>query len=357
MSQLDNASLLTLDKSNMLGSVASLADQIRDAWTATQQLARPVVQGSIDSIVVFGMGGSALGTHVIQAAFRHVLKVPIEVVNDYAIPASVNDKTLVIFSSYSGDTEETLNVTRLCIQKTKHLAVITAGGVLADMVQQQGILGYVIDPKFNPCKQPRMAVGYSVFGLLGLLERFGLVDISQAQIDAVCARVEQVIAECNPAIPATQNPAKQMVERLTGKFIWVFASEHLLGTAHVLSNQLNENGKCLSIYFALPEANHHLMEGLVFPSALVKQVVAVCFVSKSYHPRNQVRYPVTGEVMRHAGVDWQEVHVPPAALLEECGWMMAFGEFLSVYSALLYGIDPSPIPKVDYFKQQLAKVK
>lgn len=357
MSQLDNASLLTVDKSNMLGSVASLGDQISDAWAATQKLARPVIQGKIDSVVVFGMGGSALPTHVIHAAFRHLLKVPIEVVSDYAMPASVNDRTLVIFSSYSGDTEETLNVTRLAMQKTKHIAVITAGGVLADMITKQGLLGYVIDPKFNPCKQPRMAVGYTVFGLLGLLERYGLVDISQTQIDAVKARIEMVIAECNPAIPALKNPAKQMVEKLTGKFIWVFASEHLLGTAHVLANQLNENGKCLATFFAIPEANHHLMEGLVFPSALVKQVVGLSFVSKSYHPRNQVRYPVTGEVMRHSGVDWQEVEVPAASLLEECGWMMAFGEFLSVYSALLYGIDPSPIPKVDYFKEQLAKVK
>lgn len=357
MSQLDNASLLTVDKSNMLGSVASLGDQITDAWAATQKLPRPVIQGKIDLVLVFGMGGSGLGAHVIQTVFRHVLKVPIEVINDYAIPASLNDRTLVIFSSYSGDTEEILNVTRLARQKTKYVAIIAADGILSDLITKQGIFGYLIDPQYNPCKQPRMAIGYSVFGLLGLIERFGLVDISQAQIDSVAQTVQAVIAECNPAIPAAQNPAKQLVEKLTGKFIWVFASEHLMGAAHVLSNQLNENGKCLATFFALPEANHHLMEGLVFPNSLVKQVVGLGFVSKSYHPRNQVRYPVTGEVMRHSGVDWQEVHVPPASLLEECGWMMAFGEFLSVYSALLYGIDPSPIPKVDYFKAQLAKVK
>lgn len=357
MSQLDNASLLTIDKSNMLGSVASLADQVKDAWAATEKMARPVIQGKIDSVVVFGMGGSGLGTHVIQTAFRHVLKVPIEVINDYAIPASVNDRTLVVFSSYSGDTEETLFVTRLAMQKTKHVAVIAAGGLLADLITVQGVMGYLIDPKFNPCGQPRMAIGYSVFGLLGLLERFGLIDISQVQIDAVYARIQQVIETCNPAIPTAQNPAKQMVEKLNGKFVWVFASEHLVGNAHLLSNQLNENGKCLASYYALPEANHHLMESLVFPGQLVKQVVALSFVSKSYHPRNQARYPVTGAVMRHSGIDWHEVHVPPASLLEECGWVMAFGEFISVYSALLYGVDPSPIPKVDFFKEQLAKVK
>lgn len=357
MSILDEASILTLDHQNMLGSVSSLADQVRHAWSSAQALKRPVIQGKIDSIALFGMGGSALGMHVIQQAFRDQLTVPVQIINDYTVPAWVDANTLVILSSYSGATEETVAMIPNILRLTKNVAVITGGGALAEFVTKQGVLGYVIDPKFNPCGQPRMAIGYSVFGTLGLLERFGLVQISQTQIDQVCKQMETVITACNPQVPQAHNPAKQLVEKVNGKYIWLFASEHLLGAAHVLSNQLNENGKCLAGYFALPEANHHLMEGLVHPGELVKQVAATAFLSKNYHPRNQIRYPVTGEVLRQAGVEWNEISIPAATILEEVGWMLTFGGFISVYTALMYGIDPSPIPKVDFFKQQLLQVK
>lgn len=354
---LDQASLITLDSQNMLGSVASLADQVRDAWTTTQALPRPVVQGKIDSIALFGMGGSALGIHVVQQAFRDQLKVPVQIISDYTVPAWVNANTLVILSSYSGTTEETLAVIQNVMRLTKNVAVITGGGVLAEVVAKQGVLGYVIDPKFNPCGQPRMAIGYSVFGILGLLERFGMLSLSQTQIDQVAAAMERVVEACGPQVPQEQNLAKQTVEKLHGKYIWLFASEHLLGGAHVLANQLNENGKCLASYFALPEANHHLMEGLVFPTDVIKQVTGLGFLSKNYHPRNQVRYPITGEVMLQSGIGWNMIEVPAATILEEVGWMLCFGGFLSVYTALLNGVDPSPIPKVNFFKQQLSNVK
>lgn len=354
---LDEASILTIDAQHMLGSVSSFADQVRHAWSSTQALPRPEVSGKIDSIILFGMGGSALGMHVIQAALRDQLTVPVQIINDYTVPAWVNGNTLAILSSYSGTTEETEAAIPGIMRLTQHIAVITSGGELSDLVTKQGVLGYVIDPKFNPCGQPRMAICYSVFGILGLLQRFGLVNISQTQIDQVCSTMEAVIAACNPQAPQTTNPAKQLVAQLNGKYVWVLASEHLFGAAHVLANQLNENGKCLAGYFALPEANHHLMESLVHPAGLVKQVAAVGLLSKNYHPRNQVRYPITGEVMRQAGVEWNQIDIPAATLLEEVGWVLTFGGFISVYAALLYGNDPSPIPKVDFFKHQLSQVK
>lgn len=357
MSDLDQASILTLDGSHMLSSVVSLADQVRHAWDSTQALPRPTVSGKIDTIALFGMGGSALGMHVVHSLFRDQLTIPIQITNDYTIPAWVNANTLVILSSYSGTTEETLSVVERVMRITKHVAIITAGGTLADVIRQRGVLGYVIDPKFNPCGQPRMAIGYSVFGIFGLLERFGLIQVSQTQIDQVCLQMQKVVEVCHPQVPTSTNLAKQLVSRVQGKYVWLFASEHLLGAAHVVSNQMNENGKCLSQYFALPEANHHLMEGLVHPASVVSQVSAIACVSKNYHPRNQMRYQVTQQVMQQAGVSWHTVSIPAATIMEEVGWMLAFGGFFSVYTALSYGIDPSPIPKVDYFKQQLGKVK
>lgn len=356
MHQLDQAALLTLDKSNMLGSVASLSEQIRHAWETTQSLPRPVVQGKIDAIAVFGMGGSGLGIHVVQTVFRDSMQVPVQVINDYSVPAWIDDHTLVVLSSYSGTTEETLEATRVLMKRTKHIAVITAGGALKDLIAQ-GVLGYVIDPQYNPCKQPRMAIGYSVFGILGLLERFGMVHITQHQVDKVCERVEQVIQMCGPQVEFTRNPAKQLIEKLEGHFIWLLGSEHLLGAVHVATNQLNENGKCLAAYYAIPEANHHLMEGLSFPAELVRQVVAVGFISKNYHPRNQVRYMVTARVLQRAQIACHLIEIPLGTALEEIAWLLAFSGYASVYAALQYGVDPSPIPNVDFFKEQLAKVK
>lgn len=350
MSQFD----VSLDKQNMLGSVSSLADQIRDAWAQTRLLPRHTPNQPIQSIVVFGMGGSALGAHVIQSVWRDVLKVPLVIINDYTIPAWVNERSLAIISSYSGTTEETVEAMRHIKEVTQHVAVITSGGALADYITAQDVLGYVIQPTYNPCGQPRMALGYSIFGTLGLLERFGLVSLSQAEIDAACAGAAMVVEKNNSEISTESNFAKQVAAQLHNQLIWIFGSEHLLASAHVMANQVNENSKVLATHFSLPEANHHLLEGLVFPPDLLGRLTGVGIVSHHYHPRNQVRYAVTQDVMQRQGGKWIHIEVPEASLLQESAWMLAFGGYVSVYLALMEGIDPSPIPQVDYFKQQLA---
>ncbi len=340
--------MLQLDSRNMLGSIDLLAQQCQEAWASNRAAKIPQSYKKINKIALFGMGGSALGLDVIRHLFSQQLTVPCQIINDYSLPAWVDQNTLAILSSYSGSTEETLAVAQKILSVTKKVLVITSGKNLKIFKEKNSLPGYLIEPHYNPCQQPRMAVGYSIVGLLGLLRQSGLLKINDSQIQEMVTYLEK-----NKL--ALKKSARQYAQRLQNKALVYVASEFLLGNAHVLSNQTNENGKNFSCFFALPELNHHLMEGLGHPASLTKNITFIFLKSDLYHPRNQRRYSLTQQVIaknKLTSLTWQ----PPAKnkLLQSFA-TLAWGSYLSFYLATLNNkLDPSPIPWVDYFKKQLA---
>ena len=163
------------DTKDVLGSVDLLAEQCRHAWEDMKKVKLPKEYKKIDKIVLFGMGGSALGIDVAKALYGNEIKVPIEIVNDYAVPNYVNKNTLAILSSYSGSTEETVMAAKKLEKITKKIFVITTGKNLLSLAKRKKYPVYVIDPEFNPCGQPRVAVGYSVMAQFALLKKLGLI--------------------------------------------------------------------------------------------------------------------------------------------------------------------------------------
>lgn len=344
-----------LDKSNALGSVEKLPDQIEDAWKITSTMQAPAGYNQVNNIVVSGMGGSALGAHVIKTLYKDELRVPLEVVNHYTLPGYVNEHTLVVLSSYSGSTEETL----VAAEQAKHLgakfAVITSGGKLAAFAKETGCPAYIINPTFNPSNQPRMAIGYSVFGQLGLFATLGIIIIANEDVANVVSMLRKNAAGLAPE-SIESNTAKFLAYSAVDKMLVLVASEHLEGAAHVLNNQLNENAKNFTDYLTLPELNHHDMEGLSFPKHMKDDVLFFFFNSALYHPRVRARYPLTLEVIEKNGYHGETIQAMASTKLEQVWEMIQLGAYTNFYLAMLNGIDPSPIPWVDYFKEQLAKV-
>ena len=352
----DREEISKLDKSNVLGSVQSLADQVEDAWDQVQKIEVKVNAKKVQNIVVAAMGGSALGPNVIKRAFKKELHVPIEVVNDYALPEYVNENTLVVLSSYSGTTEETLAASEDAKARGAQILGITTGGGLLEFCEKNDYSVYKIEAKYNPSNQPRMAVGYSVFGIVAMLTKAGLLKLTEGDINKVIGAIRRTTAELDISVSQEKNQAKQTAFHILQRVPVLVAAEHLEGAVHVFQNQLNENPKCYAEYRVIPELNHHLMEGLRFPEDLDKNLFFILFGSSLYHPRTQKRFQVTQKVLEQAGIESMEIALEVSSRLEQVFEVITFGAFVNFYLAMLEGIDPAPIPTVDFFKEELKKM-
>ena len=343
-----------IDKSNVYGSVVALADQIKDAWLSFKNLDLPTECSLAENVVISGMGGSALGGRVIKSLLKDRVRIPIEVVTDFHLPSYVNDNSLVILSSYSGNTEETLAAAHDTLKRHAKIFIITTGGKLETLARENNLPLYLIYPKFNPSNQPRTATGYSIVSIMALLARCNFIHLTDEEIGEAEIVVRKFTNEFSVEVKESNNLAKRTAVKLKNNMAILIASEHLVGAAHVMKNQLNENSKTFSCLFDLPELNHHLMEGLRNPAEAKKFWHIIFFESDKYSDEIIKRYPITEEVVAKNDVSYSAYKLRSDKKLEQIFEVITFGSFVNFYLAVLYGIDPAPIPWVDYFKQKLA---
>lgn len=348
------AEIKKLDSQNMLGSLQLLSKQAEQVWNISRKMKAPASYKNVKNLVVLGMGGSAIGTHLVKTLFASELKIPVEICNDYHIPAFVNKDSLVVASSYSGGTEETVAAVVEAKKKKVKLLVITSGGKLADFARRNKIPALIFTTENNPCGSPRMGLGYSIIGQLLLYSKVGLLKLSDAKIKHIIRTLEKYNTEFGADTLLQKNPAKQLAMKIIDRSVMYIASEHLLGNAHIAANQMNENAKRFAAYFAIPELNHHLMEGMVNPLSNKENLLFVLLQSNLYHKRNQKRYEVTKQVLSKNGIQYQMYQCKEKDKVLQACEVLVLGSYVSYYSALLKGIDPTAIPFVDYFKQKLA---
>lgn len=337
-----------LDKANLLASIELLGKQCEAAWREVKKIKIPAAYRGMENIVVSGMGGSALGGHLIQALFADQLKAPIEVVRGYDLPAYVGPKTLLILSSYSGNTEETLAAARIGQKRKAKIVGLATGGKLANFLRANNYPAYIFKPTYNPSNQPRMGLGYSIFGQLGLLVKCGMIKINEQEVGDAIKSLSN-----SPFLKGIENTTQKFAVALKNKIPIIVASEFLLGNGHIMANQINENAKCFATYFELPELNHHLMEGLKNPAASKKNMIFLLINSGLYLPRNQKRYKILKTVLAKNKINFLEYCPTEKNKLLQAFKILSLGSYLSFYLAMAYTLDPSPVPWVDFFKKQL----
>lgn len=354
MNTIDNLTQIQkLDSQNMLGSLQKLSEQVRQIYQEAQDLKIPSNYKNVNNILVLGMGGSALGAHIFKTLFAQDLKIPVEIVNDYKLPKFVNDKTLVIASSYSGSTEEVLTGVQQAKRMQAKILCISAGGKLAKYAKKNNLSALIFSTENNPSNQPRMELGYSIIGQLLLLNQIELLKISKNKISLIIKTLAYYDSQFSALISAKDNLAKQLALFTNDSSIWYVASEHLSGNAHVAANQMNENAKRFGGYYILPELNHHLLEGINSPQNNKNNLLFVFFESKLYHTRNQKRYKITKKVLDKNDINYFTYSCQEKDKLAQMCEVLVFSSYVSFYSAVLQEIDPSPIPWVDYFKKQM----
>lgn len=333
-----------LDPKNVYESTEMFADQCEQIWNDSKSLNFPEEYKNVKNIVICGMGGSAYGGHVALSFFKSDLPVPIVVNNDYHLPFFADQNSLVILTSYSGSTEETLSCANETVEKNAKVTGLTSGGKLAELLKDNPSLIFV--PKFNPSGQPRLGTGYIVLGTLAILNRIGLLEFPEKD-------VKEAIEDLRTLRNKIKEEAKNLAHKLYDNIPVIFSADFLEGNAHIMRNQFNETSKSFSAFSVLPELNHHLMEGLKNPQ---NKKIAILFINSDLYSENtKKRIDLTKKVISKNGVPYFEYKAMGETKISQVLNVLSFGGYLTLYLALLYGLDPSLIPWVDFFKENLHK--
>jgi glucose/mannose-6-phosphate isomerase len=345
------------DDERVLLSINSLPDQLLQSFTEIRETDYSADLKKINKILVCGMGGSRFPSLIIQNLFKEELPVPYLVSDDYRLPGYVDEKTLVVLSSYSGTTEETINALEKATTRKAKIFVIASGGKLKEMAIKNKYAGYYFEPKHNPSQQPRIGVGYLLGSHLGLLVKLGILVEYEKGIENAIKNLTKFLSLLDTNKKADLNLAKKTAEQIYGHFPQYIVSEFLTGVGNAISNQTNETAKSIASFWVIPELNHHLMEGLKNPAPFKKNALFVFIYSSLYSKPIKKRFIVTKEVIDQYRIKNLWVEVPGKNKVEQAFNLVGFGSFLTFYLSVLYRENPALIPYVDYFKKRLAEQK
>lgn len=310
------------------------------------------VTGKFDNIVHSGMGGSALWA--LLSLGWPGYNVPFEVVRDYTIPAYVSKKTLFIASSYSGNTEETLAAVAAAEGKGAYIVIITSGGKLEALAQEKGY-PLIALPKID---KPRYGAFYGLKGLIQVAAALKLVadPKAEAALTAVAKPLKEAIAGWVPTVPTKDNYAKQLAQELMGRSVVTYGGQLLTPAAHKWKISFNENSKNVAWEYAFPEFNHNEFTG--WTSHPIEKPYAVVYLQSSFeHPRVTKRFELSDKLLSGRWPSPIRVQAVGKTPQEQLLWTVALGDFVSIYLALLNGVNPIDTGDKDIiekFKKELA---
>ena len=341
----------------MMGAVLGLPEQCGAAKTVGMSADLSGLAGkSYSSVVLTGLGGSAIGGDLLRSCYAAHLRCPFEVVRDYHVPAYVGRDTLVFASSNSGNTEETLSAYENARRAGATIVAFTTGGELEQRARRDGVALV----KFPGGLQPRAALGYAFIPLIVASARIGLMaDSLIDDIDEAAAAMRGVRDRCNPDAPAEENEARRLAGKWVGKIPVIYGSQGERGlAAYRWKSQINENAKAYAVANVFPELNHNETVGWSGEHAQgdPEALLHVCILRDDREPPQiKRRVELTKAVLgTHAGgID--EVWATGDGALARMMSLVYVGDFASCYLAYAYGEDPTPVKVIDWLKAELAK--
>jgi glucose/mannose-6-phosphate isomerase len=342
----------SLDPQDMLGHIDRLPDQLEEAWKAGQAFPLPSPAVPIRQVVIAGMGGSAIGGAILSAYAAPVSAAPITVWRDYLLPAwAKGPETLVIASSKSGNTEETLSAYQLAKKNKCSLVAMATGGKLAVDAAKDGIPLW----KFNYAAQPRSAVGYTFALPCAVVARLGLIPDPAKDIAGAAAAMRRQQKEIGAGVPSARNAAKRLAVQCAGKSVVVFGADCLTPIARRWKGQVSEIAKAWAQFEELPELDHNTVAGTVQPKDVIDRSVVIFLRSKFNHRRNALRVDFTRKLFARQGWHTEEVKAEGGAVLAQMFTCLHFGDYFAFYLAMSYGTDPTPVAVIESLKKMLAK--
>lgn len=342
-------SLNQKDPGGMLGVLWNLPDQCREAWRIGMEAVLPPA-GAVEHVVVTGLGGSAIGGDMLRVYALGESSVPVLVNRDYRLPSFVGPRTMVFAVSFSGNTEETLSAYDDARTRGASIIAVTTGGKLAEKAKQDGVPLVIIPGGISP----RSATGYLFLPTVAIMQRVGLLNDAAPAVEETIELLTEMRQELGPQSPESQNLAKQLARKFFNRLPVIYGSSGTTETVAVRwKGQINENSKAMAYFNVFPELNHNEIVGTERPDALLKQIELICLRDPSDHPRVRTRLEVTRDLIggRVGGIT--EVSARGESKLARSYSLIYVGDYASVYLALLYNIDPTPVKLIDELKKRL----
>ncbi len=342
-----------VDASNMFDVIRNFPEQIQDAVHIGERFRAKLPVARVRNILVTGLGGSAIGGDLLRSYLAGEIGMPIVVNRHYFLPKFVSAKSLVIVSSYSGNTEETTAAYHDAIRKKASILCITSGGEVEKTAAKHKHPIIKIPSGY----QPRAALGYSFFTVLVVLSKLGLIRNKKQEIRETIEHIRKK-SKVYGDVQSPENRALQLAQRLKGKLPVVYSSSDRFDTVSLRwRGQFSENAKVLAYGNVFPELNHNEIVGWEVLKDLMKQMEVIVLRDKGDHQRVQSRMTITKEIIEPLSSSVIEIFSEGKSLLGRIFDLIYLGDWCSFYLAILNGVDPTPVKKIDYLKSKLAEVR
>ena len=341
-----------IDKDDMYQSIWDFPENIIDAIKLSENITLKNEYLDVNNIIIAGMGGSAIGGDVVYSLIKNEIKIPFVVNRGYDLPAWANSSTLIICSSYSGNTEETISI----LEEAKSLGAkvigITTGGVLESLCKN-----YSFDFVNIPSGlQPRAALAFSFIPLLYILKKTSLINVEvrdwlESSVDLIKSKREEYSQD------KENNPVYQLANKLYNKLPIIYADSTSLETVAVrLKGQICENSKILAYHSIYPEMNHNEIVGWENNEEFFSNYYVLWLMDDEMNSRNKSRKNIISEILSDLNVSQQEIKVDGNSFKERFLLLIHYGDWLSYWCAILHNTDPSPVKNIQTLKDKLSKI-
>jgi glucose/mannose-6-phosphate isomerase len=347
----DPETLKSIDVADMLGVTGAFPAQCREAVALAEAVDYGTLSGDVSSIVTLGMGGSGIGGDIVKALLEPKSKVPVTVCKGYSLPAFVGSDTLVFTISYSGGTEETLSTFRQAVDAGAKIIAVTSGGSLEEQAKEHGFPVITMPGGL----QPRAALGYLSLTVVVALAKLGLIKDIKADIDETLEILEMMSEHMGAASLAGNNIAKQLAGRFYEKMPVVYGSEGIPAVAALRWKcQFNENSKVPAFWHQFPELNHNEIVGWQELGEVAERCCLMTLRSPGENERTQKRIEITLPLLEGIVGESLQVWSEGDSDLARLYSLIYLGDFTSVYLAILNGVDPTPVERIQLLKEKLA---
>lgn len=343
-----------IDIEDMLGVEERFYSQLLEARKIVQEADLKLLkQKEFKGIVFLGMGGSGFAGDITKALIKDDIDIPVEIVKGYNMPAFIKREWLAIVLSYSGNTEETISTASQALERGCEILAVCSGGKLGNLVQDNNKT--II--KIPAGLQPRGAIGYLFLPAYLALDKLNIITVDPGDMEEAFDLIEEKAGLYKREVEADRNPAKKLALKISGYLPIIYGTEGLLSAvAYRLKCEFNENSKTPCWCNVFPELNHNETVGWERLKEITSKFVLLVFRDNDEKIRVKTRIEVTSGLIKGNVGRIIEIPVEGRSKLAKALSVMYLGDIVSVYLALLAGIDPSPVKKINILKSELKKL-